>query len=111
MASGNEEAIELALDLYDIIENTCCDSKGYLECFSHEFKLMTDNEKLSENGVNAKKTMNTLLHVFEACTALYEATQMDKIADKLKWIMDTIMTINKNEISRDLDMACVFANT
>lgn len=46
------------------------DEVGYLEAFTRDFKPES-NEKLSENGVLADKTMNTLLHVFEAYTELY----------------------------------------
>ncbi len=42
------------------------------------------NEKLSENGVIATRTMNTLLHVFEAYTELYRVTGEQKVAEKLK---------------------------
>ena len=38
------------------------------------------NEKLSENGVLADKTMNTLLHVFEAYTELYRVSGDEKSA-------------------------------
>ena len=44
-------------------------SMGYLEAFNRKFEP-EENDKLSENGVIAEKTMNTLLHVFEAYTEL-----------------------------------------
>ena len=65
----DEEALRIALDLYRIIEGRCRDEGGYLEAFDREFKP-SSNEKLSENGVLATRTMNTLLHVFEAYTEL-----------------------------------------
>lgn len=46
------------------------DEVGYLEAFTRDFKPES-NEKLSENGVLADKTMNTLLHVLKlirSCT-------------------------------------------
>ena len=64
-ASGDEEALSLAWELYEIIESRCKDEYGYLEAFNVRFEP-EDNDKLSENGVMAEKTMNTLLHVFEA---------------------------------------------
>lgn len=87
-ASGEEEALEMAYDLFDIIEQKCRDEVGYLEAFDKEFKPI-DNEKLSENGVIADKTMNTLLHVFEAYTELYRVTNDEAVREKLRWIMDT----------------------
>ena len=70
-ASGDREALELAYKLFDVIETKCRDEQGYLEAFDKEFNL-DSNEKLSENGVMADRTMNTLLHVMEAYTELYE---------------------------------------
>lgn len=49
-----------------------------------------ENDKLSENGVMAEKTMNTLLHVFEAYTELYRVTREGKVADKIRYMMDLI---------------------
>ena len=69
-ASGDEEALSIAKELYHIVENKCTDEIGYLEAFNKEFHLI-ENDKLSENGIIADKTMNTLLHVFEAYTELY----------------------------------------
>ena len=64
-ASGEENAIKLASSLRKTIEDKCRDKDGYLEAFTHDFRP-AGNEKLSENGVEAYRTMNTLLHVFEA---------------------------------------------
>lgn len=82
-ASGKEEAKVLASELFDIIEGKCRDEGGYLEAFTVDF-CPESNEKLSENGVIATRTMNTLLHVFEAYTELYRVTGEKKVADKLK---------------------------
>lgn len=63
------------------------DEVGYLEAFTRDFKPES-NEKLSENGVLADKTMNTLLHVFEAYTELYRVSGDLKVKRRLLWIMD-----------------------
>ncbi|MFR5117854.1 MAG: hypothetical protein ACLTDV_13075 [Eubacterium sp.] len=36
----------------------------------------------------AEKTMNTLLHVFEAYTELYRVSKDEEVGERLKWIMD-----------------------
>ena len=87
-ASGKQEALELARKLYELIETRCMDDNGYLEAFTRDFKPES-NEKLSENGVLAEKTMNTLLHVLEAYTELYRVSHDEKVGDRLRWIMDT----------------------
>lgn len=87
-ASGNEEALQMAKELFHIIEEKCTDEIGYKEAFDREF-CEIENDKLSENGVIAEKTMNTLLHVFEAYTELYRVSGMEKAKERLRWIMDT----------------------
>ena len=69
-ASGEAEALQMAKELFHLIETKCRDEKGYLESFNRSFEP-EENDKLSENGVIADRTMNTLLHVFEAYTELY----------------------------------------
>lgn len=86
-ASGNEEALDLAWKLYALIEKRCKDDEGYLEAFDRNFEPIS-NEKLSENGVMAEKTMNTLLHVFEAYTELYRVTKDEAVEKNLRWILD-----------------------
>lgn len=86
-ATGDEEALNMAKELFTIIETKCTDELGYMEAFDKEFNLV-DNDKLSENGVMADKTMNTLLHVFEAYTELYRVAKLPEVKEKLEWIMD-----------------------
>lgn len=88
-ASCDEEALEIAHNLYHLVETKCKDEYGYLEAFSRNFEPV-DNEKLSENGVMAEKTMNTLLHVFEAYTELYRVAKEECVADNLRFMLDII---------------------
>ncbi len=69
-ASGDSEALALAQEIYNIIETKCRDEGGYLEAFDRAFGPGY-NDKLSENGVIAERTMNTALHVLEAYTEFY----------------------------------------
>ncbi|MDO5391477.1 MAG: AGE family epimerase/isomerase [Eubacteriales bacterium] len=86
-ASKDEEALALAKELFHLIEEKCTDEYGYLEAFDECFRPI-DNEKLSENGVMAEKTMNTLLHVFEAYTELYRVTGDGQVGDRIRSILD-----------------------
>ncbi len=88
-ASGDREALVMAKALFHLIEDKCTDEIGYQESFDREFQEI-ENDKLSENGVIAEKTMNTLLHVFEAYTELYRVDRDPQVKEKLKWILDTI---------------------
>lgn len=87
-ATGDAEGLKTAFELFELIEEKCTDEVGYLEAFTVDFKPES-NEKLSENGVMAAKTMNTLLHVFEAYTQLYKVSKDERVGARLGWIMDT----------------------
>lgn len=87
--SKDLESLKLAEELYNIIEEKCRDSVGYLEAFDRCF-LPVENDKLSENGVMAERTMNTLLHVFEAYTEFYRVTGRMDVKERMEWILDII---------------------
>ena len=87
-ASCDQEALKSAMDLFELIEGKCRDEIGYLEAFDEKFNEI-DNEKLSENGVIADKTMNTLLHVFEAYTELYRVSKEEKVRICLEEMLHT----------------------
>lgn len=89
-ATHNEDALNLAYDLVNVIEGKCRDQGGYLEAFTRDFGPES-NEKLSENGVMATRTMNTLLHVLEAYTELYRVDHNPDIAKRLSWMMNLFM--------------------
>lgn len=86
-ASGDPEALGLALQQFHLIEEKCTDEIGYKEAFDRSFHEV-DNDKLSENGVMAEKTMNTLLHVFEAYTELYRVSHNEEVKKRLEWIFE-----------------------
>lgn len=88
-AVKDEEALALAAGLQRLIEEKCRDGGGYLEAFDRAFRP-AGNEKLSENGVMAERTMNTLLHVFEAYTEYYRVSGDERTALYLKEMLDLI---------------------
>ena len=83
----DEESLKLAKEIFELIENKCFDGIGYLESFDAEWKLI-ENDKLSENGVIADKTMNTLLHVFEGYSGLYLASSSNEVSEAMKKCLD-----------------------
>lgn len=85
-ASGKKDALNMAYVLYRVIEEKCRDENGYLEAFRRDF-TPSSNEKLSENGVLAERTMNTLLHVLEAYSELYKADTFYAVGDSIRWIL------------------------
>ena len=85
-ASRKKEALNTAYVLYRVIEEKCRDNRGYLEAFRRDF-MPSSNEKLSENGVLADRTMNTLLHVLEAYSELYHADPFYEVGDSIRNIL------------------------
>ena len=85
-ATGNKEALELAEKLFGDIEANTLDEYGYREAFSKEWELVS-NDALSENGLQADKTMNTILHLIEGYTELYKANKNEKVGERLKFLL------------------------
>lgn len=102
-ATKDEQALKIAYSLYELIETKCRDSVGYLEAFDRTFTPV-DNDKLSENGLMASKTMNTLLHVFEAYTELYRVDKKEEVANRLRWMMDQFADVLYNKERRILEV-------
>lgn len=88
-ASGNIEALHLAEKLFEDIETKTPDEYGCVEAFTREWEP-ADNEALSENGLHAEKTMNTVLHLIEAYTELYRANRSDEVAERLKYQLEIV---------------------
>lgn len=86
-AVKDPEALQIALEIYRLIEEKCIDEYGYLEAFDRTFCPVT-NEKLSENGVMAEKTMNTLLHLLEAYSELYRVTKDSGVGERIRFLLD-----------------------
>jgi mannobiose 2-epimerase len=100
--TGNREALQVAMDLFRLMENRCRDSLGYLEAQAADFTPVI-NSKLSENGVIAARTMNTLLHVVEAYAELYRAHPDSRIraagAAALRQLLDTVYDPEKRRMN------------
>lgn len=93
IASGSKEALALAYELFNTIETKCVDEYGYVEAFSRTWEP-AKNDVLSENGIDAEKTMNNVLHLIEAYTVLLEADGNDKVRKRLMYLLG----ITKNKI-------------
>lgn len=104
--SKDEEALNHAFSLYKTIESKCKDEIGYLEALDIKFNIIP-NDALSENGVMADRTMNTLLHVFEAYTELYRVSKDEDVKTKL---IDIINTFADKVYNKELNRQEVFFN-
>ena len=70
-ATGDKEALECALQLFDCIENHALDHQfnGYIEACTREWGEIADM-RLSELDANYPKSQNTHLHIIEPYTNL-----------------------------------------
>lgn len=127
-AYHDREALNLAEELITVIESMCFDVHGYKEALDRDFQPIP-NDKLSENGVMADRTMNTLLHVMEAYTEYLLACREARAAEgtaaektetarlheklveaKLRWILNLVETriynpkLHRQEVFFNLDM-------
>lgn len=96
LASKEQAALDLALELFHTIEGKCTDDIAYLEAMSIDWKIVP-NDALSENGLMADKTMNTVLHLIEAYTVLLKAcnnSESGKVEERLLFLLD----VAKNKI-------------
>ena len=103
--TGNREAMEIAMNLFRVIETKCRDEGGYLEALKADFSPES-NEKLSENGVMASRTMNTLLHVLEAQAELYRANPAAEVLAAGKVSLDRFLHVFYNPEKRRQEVFC-----
>lgn len=75
-ATGDEEALQIAVHLFDIIERNAWDDDygGYIEACSHDWQSIADM-RLSAKDENYPKSQNTHLHIIEPYTNLLRLLQ------------------------------------
>jgi cellobiose epimerase len=89
--SQNQEALQLAINLYNLIEKHSFDKEndGYLEAFTRDWQPIEDL-RLSDKDANEKKTMNTHLHIVEAYANLYQVWPDSDLKEKIKKLLNVI---------------------
>ncbi len=102
-ASGEKEPLELAMELFDIIETKCRDGKRYHEALTDSF-VPVINIRLSESGVISKYTMNTVLHLAEAYAELFEAGGEERVRERLAWLLEEYCEKIYNKEKRSLNV-------
>lgn len=102
-ASGNQQARQAALELFDVLEANAYDRRygGYQEFFYADWTPITDPNEPAYVGAIGTKTYNTHLHLLEAFSQLAQVSRQPRIARRLA----ELMTINTVTV-RHPDHAC-----
>ncbi len=109
LASGEQDAILLASELYGFIEKYAFDPErnGYIEALSCEWEALEDL-RLSEKDANEPKSMNTHLHILEAYTKLFEVWKDDDLGTSLHNLIqihtDKILSAQNGHFNLFFDM-------
>ena len=109
LASGEQDAILLASELYGFIEKYAFDPErnGYIEALSREWEALEDL-RLSEKDANEPKSMNTHLHILEAYTKLFDVWKDDDLGNSLRNLIqihtDKILSAQNGHFNLFFDM-------
>ena len=109
LASGEQDAILLASELYGFIEKYAFNPErnGYIEALSREWEALEDL-RLSEKDANEPKSMNTHLHILEAYTKLFEVWKDDDLGNSLHNLIqihtDKILSAQNGHFNLFFDM-------
>lgn len=88
-ATGDAEALKVAIDLYRCIEEHALDHEynGYIEAMTRDWQPIADM-RLSELDANYPKSQNTHLHIIEPYTNLYRVWKSDELKASLHNLID-----------------------
>lgn len=92
-ATGDEEALAYAQQLFDVIEQHSFDSEqnGYVEALTRDWQPIGDM-RLSDKDENEKKTMNTHLHILEPYTNLYRVWKDERLERQLRNLIEVFIS-------------------
>ena len=86
-ATGDREALDIALQLFECIEEHAFDSvnNGYIEATTRDWQPLADM-RLSDLDANYPKSQNTHLHIIEPYTNLYRCLQELQAASSCDYV-------------------------
>ncbi len=104
-ATGDSEALELAIALYRCIEEHALDHEynGYIEAMTRDWQPIADM-RLSELDANYPKSQNTHLHIIEPYTNLYRVWKSAELEASLRNLIDIFTDRILNPATHHLDL-------
>jgi mannobiose 2-epimerase len=91
-ATGDSEALEYAVKLFESIEKHSFDSElgGYIEACTRQWSEIAD-PRLSDKDAAERKTMNTHLHILEAYTNLHRVYPNEQLTRQLRGLLNLFL--------------------
>jgi mannobiose 2-epimerase len=91
-ATGDPDALAKALQIYEAIESASYDAlhRGYFETYERDWTLAQD-QRLSKVDMDAKKSMNTHLHLLEAYANLLRCHNHTALRTRLKELIHVFL--------------------
>jgi mannobiose 2-epimerase len=104
-ATKDQDSLSRAIELFKLIEKHSFDPKlgGYFEAFDKDWGPL-DDVRLSDKDQNARKTMNTHLHLLEAYTSLLKIWSDERLKEKLAVLLDLFLSRILNPETRHLQL-------
>ena len=104
-ATGDAEALKVAIDLYRCIEEHALDHEynGYIEAMTRDWQPIADM-RLSELDANYPKSQNTHLHIIEPYTNLYRVWKSEELKASLHNLIDIFTDRILNPETHHLDL-------
>ncbi len=85
-ASGNDQALKLALGLFETIEKELADHISYADTLTEDWRPITD-KYCTECETAPRKTAETYLHLLKAYTGLYRVSFDERVLNRLRYIV------------------------
>ena len=104
-ATGNQEALDNAIQLYECIEKHALDHEynGYIEAMTRDWQPIADM-RLSELDANFPKSQNTHLHIIEPYANLYRIWKSPQLEASLRNIIGIFTDKILNPDTHHLDL-------